>query len=103
MTAQEVIDLARIPCNDEAKDRYTDVDMLRFLNAGLSQLKRSRADLFVGSLATGITALSLTTALPTPEHVNQALADYLTARASTIDNEDTERVAAFFGLSGSKL
>lgn len=103
MTAQEVIDLARVPLNDELKSRYTDADMLRFLNAGLSQLKRSRADLFLGSLATGVTALTLAGNLPTPAHTDQAIADYLTARASTVDNEDSERVAAFFALSGGKL
>ncbi|MFN5350884.1 MAG: hypothetical protein ACK5A0_15355 [Polaromonas sp.] len=103
MTAQEVIDLARVPLNDTNKDRYKDADLLRFLNAGLSQLKRGRADLFLGTLATGYTALTLASTLPTPEHVNQSIADYVTARASTIDNEDSERVAAFFTLAGGKL
>lgn len=103
MTAQEVIDLARIPLNDKDKDRYLDAELLRFLNAGLGMLKRSRADLFVGSLETGHTTLALTDALPTPQHVDQALADYVTARAGTVDNEDSERVAAFFTLASGQL
>lgn len=103
MTAQEVLDLARVPLNDADKDRYTDEAMLRFLNAGLRLLKRSRADLFIGSLATGAAALVLGDALPTPEHVDQAMADYVTARAMTIDTEDTERVGAFFALAGGQL
>ena len=103
MTAQEVIDLARIPLNDGGKDRYTDADLLRFLNAGLRMLKKSRADLFVGLLASAQASLLLTDALPTPEHVDQSLADYLTARAGSVDSEDSERVAAFFALSGRQL
>jgi hypothetical protein len=102
-TAQEVIDLARVPLNDADKDRYLDTDFLRFLNAGLRLLKRSRADLFIGSLSTANVNLALTDNLPTPDHVDQALADYLTARAMTVDTEDTERVGAFFALAGGQL
>lgn len=103
MTAQEVIDLARVPLNDADKDRYKDPDFLRFLNAGLRMLKRTRPDLFIGSLGSGSTNLVLADNLPTPEHVDQALADYLTARAMTIDTEDTERVGAFFALAQGQL
>lgn len=103
MTAQEVIDLARVPLNDADKDRYKDPVFLRFLNAGLRMLKRTRPDLFIGSLGSGVTSLTLADTLPTPEHVDQALADYLTARAMTIDTEDTERVGAFFALAQGQL
>lgn len=103
MTAQEVIDLARVPLNDTDKDRYTDTDLLRFLNAGLRLLQRSRADLFIGSLGTSLPALALGDSLPTPDHVDQSLADYVTARAMTVDTEDGERAGAFFQLAGGQL
>ena len=102
-TAQEVIDLARVPLNDADKDRYLDTDLLRFLNAGLRTLKKNRPDLFIGSLGTPYVALALGDALPTPDHVDQGIADALTARAMTVDTEDTERVGAFFALSQGQL
>ncbi len=102
-TAQEVIDLSRVPLNDADKDRYTDVGQLRFLNAGLRTLKKTRPDLFIGSLGTPFVALALGDTLPTPDYVDQAIADALTARAMTIDTEDTERVGAFFALSQGQL
>lgn len=104
MTAQDVINLARVPLNDPAKVRYLDADMLRALNAGLSHLKIKRPDLFIGSLSTGQTALVLADALPTPDGVDQALADYVTARASMVDAEfSVDRVAAFLALAEGQL
>lgn len=103
MTAQEVIDLARVPLNDADKGRYVDTDLLRFLNAGLRTLKKNRPDLFIGTLGTPFVALALADTLPTPDHVDQAIADALTARAMTVDTEDTERVGAFFALSAGQL
>ena len=103
MTAQEVIDLARVPLNDADKTRYADTDLLRFLNAGLRMLIRTRADLFVGTLSAVWVNLVVTDALPTPDFVDQSIADYLTARASTVDNEDSERVGAFFALAAGQL
>lgn len=104
-TAQQVIDLARIPLNDADKARHTDADMLGYLNFGLRALKKTRADLFIGSLKTGHTTLVLADALPTPEEMDQAIADYLTARATLLDDpsEEMERTAAFLKLSGGML
>lgn len=102
-TAQEVIDLSRVPLNDADKDRYKDTDQLRFLNAGLRTLKKNRPDLFIGTLGTPFVALALGDTLPTPDHVDQAIADALTARAMTVDTEDTERVGAFFQLAQGQL
>ncbi|MES2415093.1 MAG: hypothetical protein V4614_14900 [Pseudomonadota bacterium] len=103
MTAQEVIDLARVPLNDADKDRYPDAVLLRFLIAGLRLLQRTRADLFIGSLAVTQPDLGFADELPTPAHVDQSLADYVTARAMTVDTEDGERAGAFFQLAGGQL
>ena len=104
-TAQQVIDLARIPLNDGDKDRHSDNALLGYLNSGLRALKKTRADLFIGSLKTGHTTLALGDNLPTPEEMDQAIADYLTARATLLDDpsEEMERTAAFLKLSGGML
>lgn len=103
MTAQEVLDLARVPLNDADKDRYKDTDLLRFLNVGLRTLKKNRPDLFIGTLATPFVNLALGDTLPTPDHIDQAIADAITARAMTVDTEDSERVGAFFALAQGQL
>lgn len=104
-TAQQIIDLARLPLEDADKDRYSDAMLLSYLNYGLQQLKRVRADMFIGSLKTGHTALTLSSTVPTPEEADQALADYVTARAGMTDNteEDANRAGAFFKLAGGAL
>lgn len=102
-TAQQIIDLARVPLNDDDKDRYSDDDGLRFLNTGLARLKRVRPDLFLGSLGTAWTDLTLTSAVPTPPEVDQALADYVTGRLTMRDDEESKRVDLFLTLSGSQL
>lgn len=104
-TAQQIIDMARRPLEDADKDRYLDADLLGFLNFGLRTLKKTRADIFVGNLKTGHTDLALGDDVPTPEEMDQALADYVTARASLTDSpeEQTERGAAFLKLAGGML
>ena len=102
-TAQDILDLARLPLNDAGKVRYLDADGLRYLNAGLAHLKRMRPDLFIGSLATDQAALVIGGTVPTPAHVDQALADYVAARWQTVDAETSERSAAFFALSQGQL
>lgn len=104
MTAQQLLALARKPLNDLAEVRYADVDMLKYLNTGLAFLKRRRPDLFLGSLAVEQAELGLADSLPVPASVNQALADYVTARISTVDDEVSDgRVAAFMALAEGQL
>jgi hypothetical protein len=102
-TAQQICDLARFPLNDADKERYQDPDLLGFLQSGLAILQRTRPDLFLGALGTPVATLALTDTLPTPVHVDQAIADYVTARATTLDTEDAERTAQFFQLSAGAL
>ena len=102
-TAQQLCDLARFPLNDGDKARYQDADLLGFLNSGLVILQRARPDLFLGKLGIPVTSLGLTDSLPTPANVDQAIADYVTARATTLDTEDAERTAQFFTLSAGGL
>jgi hypothetical protein len=104
-TAQQIVDLARLPLEDEDKVRYSDALLLSYLNFGLQHLKRVRADMFIGSLKTGHATLTLASVVPTPEEADQAIADYVTARAGMTDNteEDAGRAAAFFKLAGGAL
>ncbi|MCY1167376.1 hypothetical protein D9M73_73370 [compost metagenome] len=100
-TAQQIIDQAREPLNDDEKVRNTDPVLLGYLNFGLRRLKRARADLFIGTLGAGHTDLALIDPVPTPEEYDQNLADYLSARAHTKDDEEAanSRIELFFALA----
>jgi hypothetical protein len=112
-TLQTAVDLGRYPLND-AKDsggsdaicRYKDVDLLRFLLHGLLQAFRMRGDLFVGSFSNP-PSLSWTATQPWPlgDEYIQIFADYVTARAETVDDEAivTERAAQFYQLFGAEV
>jgi hypothetical protein len=104
-TAQDLIDQARLPLVDVAKKRFSDADGLKYLNFALKWLRRHRADLFIGSLKGDFTSLSLGSAVPVPENVHQALADYMTARVETHDDEAAmgERAKEFFSLAAGEL
>lgn len=104
-TYQSVADLARIPLNDEDKARYPDATLLSFANHGMLQIVKRRPDLFIGqfdNLPTGEHAL--TDSFPLPAEYVQLLADYVTARAESIDDEhaNSGRVAAFAQLFGAE-
>ena len=104
-TYQSVCDLARIPLNDEGKDRVTDAALLAFANHGMLQILKRRPDLFVGqyaSLPSGENAL--VDAFPLPAGYVQTLADYCTFRAETIDDEkmSSGRSLAFAQLFGAE-
>lgn len=104
-TYQSVIDLARIPLNDAGKDRVSDATLLSFANHGALQILKRRPDLFVGQysdLPDGEKTLS--DAIPLPAGYVQTLADYVTFRAETIDDEkmNSGRSLAFAQLFGSE-
>jgi hypothetical protein len=103
-TYQTVVDLARIPLNDGDKVRITDDDLLTFANAGMLQLLQRRPDYFIGqfsNLPTGEN--SLTDIFPLDASYVQTVADYVTFRAETIDDEkmNEPRAMAFAQLFGS--
>jgi hypothetical protein len=104
-TAQNIIDQARLPLVDAAKVRYTDTDALAYLNFGLMFLRGKRPDLFIGSLSGDMTALTLAGTVPIEQQYHQALADYVTARAETHDDETAmnERAKDFFSLAAGVL
>lgn len=104
-TYQSVVDLARIPLNDTDKVRYSDATLLAFVNHGMLTLTKRRPDLFIGqyaNLPNGEKVLA--DAFPLPAGYVQTLADYVTARAESIDDESVNsgRAAAFMQLFGSE-
>src|SRR5262245_25644938 len=108
VTMQSVVDLARIPLNDSDKDRYTDAELLTFGIQVLLAAFRRRPDIFFGKCSSSeVTPLhnnTLTLAENYPVHgeYQQVIADYITARAESIDDEHVTsgRAASFYALFG---
>ena len=100
-TYPAVIDLARIPLNDEDKARYSDDTLLSLANQAVLQILKRRPDLFVGqfaSLPDGERMLS--DVFPVSAAYVQTVADYVTARAEMTDDEHASsgRAAVFAQL-----
>jgi hypothetical protein len=100
-TYQSVVDLARMPLNDDDKARYSDAALLIYANHGMLQVLKRRPDLFIGqfgNLPAGEAALA--DAFPLSAWYVQTLADYVTARAEMADDEhvNSGRAAAFIQL-----
>lgn len=105
-TYQSVVDRARDPLNDADKVRYPDAQLLRLANDAMMMLCNRRPDLFIGqfgSTPTGEAALTDLLPLP-PVHV-VTLANYVTAMAEMVDDEnaDSGRAAAFMQLLGAEV
>ena len=100
-TYQSVVDLARMPLNDDDKVRYMDATLLIYANHGILQILKRRPDLFIGqfgSLPAGDATLDNT--FPLHAGYAQTLADYVTARAEMADDEhvNSGRATAFVQL-----
>jgi hypothetical protein len=96
-TMQDILDDARRPLNDADKTRYPDVNLLAYANAGLRTLRLKRPDLFFGQYATPFTSTLVTDVLPIDDIYRPALADYVTARAESIDDEHVNSAGAING------
>ena len=86
-TMQELCDRARIPLNDENKDRYLDADLLVYGNTAIRRAYQLRPDLKFGAYATEYSDLALTGAFPLPSYFFQPVADYIAGRMNTVDDE----------------
>jgi hypothetical protein len=88
-TMQQVVDKARIPLNDVAKDRVSDATLLSYANDAILLLRNKRPDLFFGQYLTLSTLenLALSANLPLPAELYPMVSDYVTARAETINDE----------------
>lgn len=104
-TYQSVVDLARVPLNDADKARYPDAALLSFANHGMLALAKRRPDVFIGSYANlpdGEKMLG--DAFPLSAGYIQTVADYVTFRAESTDDEhvNTQRAIAFAQLFGAE-
>ena len=96
-TVQQVVDQARIPLNDEDKDRYTDDVLLTYFNDAVLMCRRKRPDLFLSQWSDLPEKLVLADAFPINTMYVPYFADYIAGRAETIDDEHIQnsRAGAF--------
>lgn len=102
-TLQTVVDLARDPLNDADKDRYTDAQLLLHAIHGLLVAYRNRYDLFMAGGTVPTITMTLASTFPLPDEYLQVFADYVTARAEQVDDENAAntRAAQFATLFAS--
>lgn len=104
-TLQDVLNRARIPLNDDDKVAYPDAELLPFAVAGIQRAIALRPDFRFGQYGTPLGALTLASAFPLPEEHLQTVADYVTFRAETKDDEhiNSNRALAFNSLFEKEL
>lgn len=97
---QKIIDTARYTLNDPDKVRFTDVELLAYLNDCLLVFRKKRPDLFFGQWATLPANLTLTDPWPTPDEYTVPVQYYLIARGEAKDDEfeDNNRAAQFMQM-----
>lgn len=102
-TMQNVVDRARVPLNDDDKDRYSDDELLAYANDAVKVLRRERPDMFFGQFSALPGDKTLVQNLPLDDEYFPAVCDYVTARAESKDDEAAlqTRAAAFFSLFSS--
>lgn len=104
-TYQSIVDLARIPLNDNDKTRYSDQQLLMFANHGMLAIAKRRPDMFIGqwdAMPNGEALISDAFQLE-PGYL-QVVADYVTARAEMTDDENANsgRATMFVNLFGTE-
>jgi len=104
-TFQNVVDRARTPLNDADKVRYTDASLLGYATDAVLLLRKARPDLFFGDWTFEAGEYTLVDLIPVEDLYFPALADYVTGRAETRDDEEAmqSRAAAFLQMFGGAL
>lgn len=99
-TVQEIINLARIPVQDDAGTRFSNTKALGYVNAAVARAYQLRPDLRFGAYATPVAVLAVGDTFPLPAEMEQAVADYVTARLTAIEDEAsaTGRAAGYLAL-----
>lgn len=100
-TFQAVVDRARIPLNDTAKERWSDGDLLAYANDSIKILRKVRPDLFFGQFLALPGDKVLGDTLPVDDEHFPSVCDYVTARAETRNDEFALKTRAelFFRLA----
>lgn len=100
-TMQDIVDRGRKPLNDAAKVRFTDLELVRYVNDFVQLARRHRPDLFFGSFSALPGDLVLANNYPLPIEYEVAAADYVTGRAETLGGEADMEARALLFLKGS--
>ncbi|OGT02160.1 MAG: hypothetical protein A2143_00760 [Gallionellales bacterium RBG_16_57_15] len=97
---QNVLDKARIPLNDADKARASDTTLLSFFNDAVLLLRNKRPDIFMGQFLSLPENLAVGEVFPLPSEFVPPVADYITARVESGNDEAvlTERATMFFNL-----
>lgn len=104
-TMQEIVDKGRQPLNDDDKVRYSDPTLLSYANDALLVLRNKRPDLFIGIYDALPEKLAIGATFPIGAEYVQVVADYVTARAESHNDESVveERAAMFFKLASGNI
>jgi len=108
-TASDVITSARITLNDRTptsgSPRYSDADLLGWLNAGITEAYAVRPDLRFGNYSTTATALNLGDPMPFEGRERLAVEAYIVARAEFIEDQhvNSGRAQAAIALSKAMM
>ena len=84
---QDILDLGRQDLNDDAQVRYKDSVGIKYLNDGIARAYELRPDLRFGSYGTAYVDLTTASTFPLPIEYRKRLADYVTYRFFTSDDE----------------
>lgn len=97
---QNVVNEARTYINDSLQQRFSDADLMTFLNNGILRLRLHRPDLFVGLFGSLPSEKTLADSLSFPEEIYPAMVDYVVARAEAGNDESVlrQRAPEFYRL-----
>lgn len=86
-TVADVLNSAKQTLNDEDQVSYTEAEKISFVVDALQSLRNMRPDLFLGTYATSIGALTTTSILPIHDQFFRPIVDYVIGRCETKDAE----------------
>lgn len=86
-TMQSVCDLSRGDMNDANKVRYPDSELIKFANDGIAKALVMRPDLNYGNYTQAYADRLLTDDFPLTLEYRDPIAQYITMRAQTADDE----------------
>ena len=101
-TLADLITRARVTLQDTSSVRYTDAELLVFVNEALGEARRARPDFFLGSYSTAQTSLASGATFPLPFQYEQFAVDYIAGRAEMRESESTNEGRAAALLSRFK-
>jgi hypothetical protein len=87
LAVDDIIAEARTHLQDADGTRYSTASLLRELENALLDLRRTRPDLFLGSLRTAMTPIVAGTNIPVDEMFRPSLSLYVAGRAQIRDEE----------------